>query len=61
MTELNADELYVVSSLNGKTAVFPFSKAEETGDDVQRLLRGNSEAFLARRIVVCEGKTELAS
>jgi len=59
LTELKAEELYAVSSSMGKTVVFPFSEATETKDDVQRLLRRSSEAFLARRIVVCEGKTEV--
>ena len=59
LTELDAEELYAVSSSGGETSVFPFSKAEDAKGDVQRLLRGNSEAFLARGIVVCEGKTEV--
>lgn len=51
--ELLAQQLRVVRSENGKTSVL------RVPDDLQPVLRRVSEAFLARAVIVCEGKTEL--
>jgi len=50
--ECKAHELYIVRSLNGKTTVL------EVEPEFQKVVRSSSEAFLARKIIVCEGKTE---
>ncbi len=51
--ELAASELYVVRSNDGETTILPVP------EDLQRIVRKTSEAFLARKVLVCEGKTEL--
>lgn len=53
LQELNASDLRVVRSTNGVTELFPVDK------ELQPLVIKSSEAFLARKILVCEGKTEL--
>lgn len=51
--ELRHHELRVLVRSNGQV------RPEEPRDDLQALLRAAPEAFLARRILVCEGKTEI--
>jgi putative ATP-dependent endonuclease of OLD family len=51
--ELKANQLHIVRSKNGTTEVVPIP------DRLQPKVRKNSEAFLARKILVCEGKTEM--
>lgn len=54
VVECQAHELYVVRSENGKTAIAPVGQDTQA----QAIARSIPEAFLARKIVVCEGKTE---
>lgn len=51
--ELSADELLCVRSGNGITTI------KRVSSELQALVRANPEAFLAHRVLVCEGKTEL--
>ena len=51
--ELRASELRVVRSRGGITSVLPVDAT------LQSIIMRSSEAFLARKILVCEGKTEL--
>jgi len=51
--ELNSDDLRVVRHKDGKTEVYRVS------EELQPIVRKASEAFLARKVIVCEGKTEL--
>jgi hypothetical protein len=51
---LDASKLRIVRSVNGKTTII----AVPSG--LQPIVRSQSLAFLARRVVVCEGKTEEA-
>lgn len=51
--ELKAEQLHVVRTLKGCTKVHPVP------DELQPIVRKASEAFLARKVLVCEGKTEL--
>jgi len=51
--ELRAEHLRVVRSVKGRTTVLPVP------DQLQPVVRKASEAFLARKVVVCEGRTEL--
>jgi len=54
LAELSAEELCVVRHhTDGKTEV------HSVGGKLQRVLLRASEAFLARKVIVCEGKTEL--
>jgi len=52
IVEHQSHELFVVRSENGKTMVSQLSNS------LQNIVRGIPEAFLARSIIVCEGKTE---
>jgi len=53
LAELDAQKLRVVRHNQGKTKVLPVPQ------ELQSIIRRTSEAFLARRVIVCEGKTEL--
>lgn len=53
LSELKAKDLRIVRSKNGDTEV------RKVPDNLQRVLLKTSEAFLARKVIVCEGKTEL--
>jgi putative ATP-dependent endonuclease of OLD family len=55
--ELDAKDLYTVRSSNGLTTVHSAAGAN-TSIDAQKYLRATPEAFLARRIIVGEGRTE---
>jgi len=53
VVECNASELYVVRSCSkGAIRIIPI------GEELQGLVRSIPEAFLCRKVVVCEGKTE---
>lgn len=56
--ELKAGELWAVRCSNGATKVQSISAAAKTNGVAQRHLRQEPEAFLAHRVVVCEGRTE---
>jgi hypothetical protein len=51
--ELNAEHLRVVRSAEGVTDV------RQVGETLQPTVRACPEAFLGRKIIVCEGKTEI--
>lgn len=51
--ELRSSEVQVVRSKDGCTTV------TKVDDKLQRFLRKSPEAFLGRKILICEGKTEL--
>jgi hypothetical protein len=53
VSELSAAELHIVRSVDGSTTV------RRVPDALQGVVRKASEAFLASRVIVCEGKTEL--
>ena len=53
LAELDVTEVRVVRSINGVTEVRQVDPA------IQPILLKNSEAFLARKVLVCEGKTEI--
>ncbi|MDO9546411.1 MAG: AAA family ATPase [Pelolinea sp.] len=52
LVECNSNELYVTNSKDGKTTI------SSVGEDLQAIVRSIPEAFLCRKVVVCEGKTE---
>ncbi len=54
LAELEARHLCIVrTTAEGVTTILPL------GDSLQPLLRDHPEAFLSRKVIVCEGKTEL--
>ena len=56
LQELDIANLRIVYSENGETTVHEFK--DDSDDSLQRLVRLNPFAFLAKRIIICEGKTE---
>jgi hypothetical protein len=56
--ELTAADIFSVRSDAGITTVKSVSASAKDADTAQRHLRGNPEAFLARKILVGEGRTE---
>jgi hypothetical protein len=56
--ELKADEIFTVRSAAGKTVVLSVSATAKDLDTAQRHLRGTPDAFLARKVLVGEGRTE---
>ena len=56
--ELTAEEIFTVRSAAGTTTVLSVSATAKNLDTAQRHLRKTPEAFLARKIVVGEGRTE---
>lgn len=56
--ELQVADIHAVRSENGTTIVRSVRKATANAQAAQRHLRANPEAFLARRIIVGEGRTE---
>lgn len=56
LQELNIDNLKIVSSANGVTTVQEFH--DDAMGSFQKLVRNSPYAFLANKIIVCEGKTE---
>lgn len=60
VTECTIKELVIINSKSGTTSAHTlFSEDEESNKNFQAEIRRNAEAFLSRRIIVCEGKTEI--
>lgn len=57
--ECGVDELCVVNYDSGELKVHQLDKAEDIKGEVQGIIRGEPDAFLCKRIIVCEGKTEI--
>jgi putative ATP-dependent endonuclease of OLD family len=57
LRELTVDDLHIVHSRNGKTEIIAANKAA-IADSIQGKIRLGAEAFLAPKIIVCEGATE---
>ncbi|MEJ5201123.1 MAG: AAA family ATPase [Anaerolineales bacterium] len=59
VVECRSNELYVVRSENGKTNVLPVHQTLQSQYlDAQAIVRSVPEAFLSKKVIVCEGKTE---
>lgn len=56
--ELSVGDIHAVRCFNGTTSVKAIEAAAKDPDTAQRHLRSTPEAFLARRVLVGEGKTE---
>ncbi|NCE89599.1 ATP-dependent endonuclease [Pseudomonas sp. L13] len=59
LRELTIDELYVVHRVGGVTQVIPAAKKGLEQHELQGKVRSSSDAFLAKKIIVCEGATEV--
>ncbi|MBO4693329.1 MAG: AAA family ATPase [Clostridia bacterium] len=60
VAECVIDEIMVIHSINGTTNAFVL-KSDQIGvnDTIQAQVRRNPESFLSKRLVVCEGSTEI--
>ena len=59
VAECSIDEIMVVHSVDGITnALFLKGDDSEANKVIQAQIRHNSESFLSRRLIVCEGSTE---
>lgn len=58
LRELTVNDLHIVHSNNGKTDVVAANKPS-IADSIQGKIRSGAEAFLAPKIIVCEGATEV--
>ena len=60
VTECTIKELVIINSKSGTTFAHTlFSGDEDNNNNFQAEIRRNAEAFLSKRIIVCEGKTEI--
>ena len=57
--ECGVSELFVVNNNSGEIKVHQLDKVEDIKGEVQGIIRGEPDAFLCKRIIVCEGKTEI--
>ena len=57
--ECSINELAVVNLSNGSLTLQALNQVGDINGDVQGLIRGEPDCFLCRRIIVCEGKTEI--
>jgi hypothetical protein len=57
LRELNVDDLHIVHCHGGKTEIVAANKPA-IADSVQGKIRAGAEAFLAPKVLVCEGATE---
>ncbi len=56
--ECRASELFIINEINGRVSLFPVAQ-QDALEEVQSLIRTEPDAFLCKRIIVCEGKTEV--
>lgn len=59
LRELTVKELYIIHNNAGKVQVVATSSKSLVGYNVQGYMRSSSEAFLARKVLICEGATEV--
>lgn len=60
VAECSINELLVAHSIAGETkTVLLKSNDSNTNNNIQKQIRSNPEAFLSKRLIVCEGKTEM--
>jgi len=57
--ECGVYELCIVNNIAGELQLHKLDKLEAIKGDVQGIIRGEPDAFLCKRIIVCEGKTEI--
>ncbi|KJK06905.1 hypothetical protein UB47_14815 [Pseudomonas sp. 5] len=59
LRELTVEELYVVHRANGVVQVIPAAGKGLEEHELQGKVRSSSDAFLAKKVIVCEGATEV--
>lgn len=59
LCECTVDEVATCTNNNGELSVNYFGSDETIKDEIQAQLRGNPDAFLCKRVIACEGKTEV--
>ena len=60
VAECTLDEIIIVQSKKGETKSYTLSTQDESANNaIQAEVRRNPESFLCKRIIVCEGKTEI--
>jgi putative ATP-dependent endonuclease of OLD family len=59
LRELTISELYVVHNRAGSVQIIPAASDSLKEHEVQGKIRSSTEAFLAKKVVVCEGATEV--
>lgn len=60
LAELDITKLIIVHSENGNTSIQTAASQDDVlNSEMQKILRRVPEAFLTRRVLVCEGKTEV--
>lgn len=59
LRELTVKELHIVHNINGVVQIISAAKEGLEDHAVQGKIRSSTEAFLAKKVVVCEGATEV--
>jgi putative ATP-dependent endonuclease of the OLD family len=59
LRELTVKELYIVHSKKGVIQILPAFSDSLSEHEAQGKIRSSAESFLAKKVVVCEGKTEV--
>lgn len=59
LRELTVKELHIVHNKDGKVEIIAAAKEGLEEHEVQGKIRSSTEAFLAKKVVVCEGATEV--
>ena len=57
--ECSLDELVICRNIEGTVILRYLNQEVDLKDDVQRMIRSEPGAFLSKRVIVCEGKTEV--
>lgn len=57
--ECKVDEIALCSNNDGELSIHYFGTNKEMRDTMQSTLRSSPDAFLCKRVIVCEGKTEV--
>lgn len=57
--ECSVSELCVVNNICGELMLHQLNSIEDIQGNIQGLIRGEPDSFLCKRIIVCEGKTEI--
>lgn len=57
--ECGVKELYVINNADGELGYHQLDAVEDIQSDVQGLIRSDPDSFLCKRVIVCEGKTEI--
>jgi hypothetical protein len=58
LRELTISDLYIVHSIGGKTEVISTNQTS-MADSIQGNIRLSAEAFLSKKVIICEGATEV--